>query len=125
MNQEPNDDYYPNKLFALKLKRAYEIGSPRIQQYLEAEVQYTLSHIKSTDTVLELGCGYGRVLEKLADKASKVVGIDIAEMSLGRVSKGKKMLALTVINTDNEVPEKVLAEIKKFSPILDVKLVKF
>ena len=50
--------------------------------------------------------------------------INIAEMSLGRVLKGKKMLALTVINTDNEVPEKVLAEIKKFSPILDVKVVK-
>lgn len=50
--------------------------------------------------------------------------INIAEMSLGRVQKGKKMLAMTVINTDNEVPDKVLAEIKKFPPILDVKVVK-
>ena len=50
--------------------------------------------------------------------------INIAEMSLGRVPQGKKMLALTVINTDNEVPEKVVAEIKKFPPILDVKVVK-
>lgn len=50
--------------------------------------------------------------------------INIAEMSLGRVSKEKKMLALTVINTDSEVPEKVLAEIKQFPPILDVKVVK-
>ena len=50
--------------------------------------------------------------------------INIAEMSLGRVLKSKKMLALTVINTDNEVPEKVVAEIKKFPPILDVKVVK-
>ncbi len=50
--------------------------------------------------------------------------INIAEMSLGRVKKGKKMLAMTVINTDNEVSERVLNEIKKFRPILDVKLVK-
>ena len=50
--------------------------------------------------------------------------INIAEMSLGRVQKGKKMLAMTVINTDNEVPSKVLAELKKFQPVLDVKLVK-
>ncbi len=50
--------------------------------------------------------------------------INIAEMSLGRVPQGKKMLALTVINTDNEVPEKVITEIKKFPPILDVKVVK-
>jgi D-3-phosphoglycerate dehydrogenase / 2-oxoglutarate reductase len=50
--------------------------------------------------------------------------INIAEMSLGRVLQGKKMLAMTVINTDNEVPEKVLQEIKKFPPIIDVKVVK-
>ena len=50
--------------------------------------------------------------------------INIAEMSLGRVRKGKKMLAMTVINTDNEVSKEVLAEIKKFKPILDAKAVK-
>lgn len=50
--------------------------------------------------------------------------INIAEMSLGRVQKGKKMLALTVINTDSEVSESVTAEIKKFPPVLDVKVVR-
>ena len=48
--------------------------------------------------------------------------INIAEMSLGRVRKGKKMLAMTVINTDSEVTDKVLKEIKKYSPIIDVKV---
>ncbi|MBN1687505.1 MAG: phosphoglycerate dehydrogenase [Candidatus Omnitrophica bacterium] len=50
--------------------------------------------------------------------------INIAEMSLGRIQKAKKMMALTVVNTDNEVSEKVLSEIKKFPPILDAKVVK-
>lgn len=50
--------------------------------------------------------------------------INIAEMSLGRIRKGKKMMAMTVINTDNEVPPAVLNEIKKFEPILDAKVVK-
>lgn len=50
--------------------------------------------------------------------------INIAEMSLGRVQKGGKMLALTVINTDSEVTEAVLNEIKKFPPVLDVKVVR-
>ncbi len=50
--------------------------------------------------------------------------VNIAEMSLARVQKGKKMLALTTINTDQEVSQKVLDEIIRFSPILDVKLVK-
>ncbi|MCM8776440.1 MAG: phosphoglycerate dehydrogenase [Candidatus Omnitrophica bacterium] len=51
--------------------------------------------------------------------------INIAEMSLGRVRKGKKMYAMTVINTDSEVPERVLTEIKKFSLITNAKVVKF
>ncbi len=51
-------------------------------------------------------------------------GINIAEMSLARITKGKKTLALTTINTDNEVPDKILAEIKKFPPIIEAKVVK-
>ncbi|MBI2166740.1 MAG: phosphoglycerate dehydrogenase [Candidatus Omnitrophica bacterium] len=50
--------------------------------------------------------------------------VNIAEMTLGRIKKQNKTMALTVINTDQEVPAKVLAEIKKLAPIIDVKLVK-
>lgn len=55
--------------------------------------------------------------------------INIAEMSLARVEKGKKTIALTTVNTDNEISAKVLAEIKEFrqkspNPILDAKVVK-
>lgn len=50
--------------------------------------------------------------------------INIAEMSLGRIKKGSKTMAMTVIKTDNDVPASVLQEIKKFSPILDAKVVK-
>lgn len=50
--------------------------------------------------------------------------INIAEMSLARVQKDGKMLALTTINTDSEVSEAVIQEIKKFPPIIDVKVVR-
>ena len=50
--------------------------------------------------------------------------VNIAEMTLGRIRKQSKTMALTVINTDQEVPPKVLAEIRKLPAILDVKLVK-
>jgi len=76
------NDYYSEKLSALHLKQCYEIANPRIQQYLEAEIQYVLRYIKPNDTVLELGCGYGRVLSRLAQKAKKVYGIDTSEESL-------------------------------------------
>ncbi len=50
--------------------------------------------------------------------------INIAEMSLARVKRGNKVLAMTTINTDNEVPARVLTELKKFKPILSAKVVK-
>ena len=75
-------NYYSKKLFALKLKKAYEIAPPRIKQYLEAEIQFVKKQLRPSDVVLELGCGYGRVLKRLADKVKTIVGIDIAEASL-------------------------------------------
>ncbi len=51
-------------------------------------------------------------------------GVNIAEMSLGRVGKGKKAYAMTAINTDSEVPAKVVALIKKNKLVLDVRVVK-
>jgi ubiquinone/menaquinone biosynthesis C-methylase UbiE len=77
-----NNDYYSEKLSASKLKHCYDIAPPRIQQYLEAEIQYVLNIIKVTDIVLELGCGYGRVLGRLARKARSVYGIDTSDESL-------------------------------------------
>lgn len=49
--------------------------------------------------------------------------VNIAEMSLARILRGKKMFALTTINTDQEVPRKVLSEIKDSGGINSVELV--
>lgn len=76
------DRYYSDKLSAKRLRRVYEIATPRVRQYLDAEIDHVLGRIKPEDTVLELGCGYGRVLERLADKAKIAVGIDTAPASL-------------------------------------------
>lgn len=51
--------------------------------------------------------------------------INIAEMSLARVTTSGKTIALTTINTDNQISDKVLTEIKAFKPIIDAKVVKF
>jgi ubiquinone/menaquinone biosynthesis C-methylase UbiE len=75
-------DYYADKLSAERLKRCYEIASPRVRQYLEAEIEFVLAKIRPRDSVLELGCGYGRVLARLAKKSHRVVGIDTSLASL-------------------------------------------
>lgn len=75
-------EYYSEKLSANKLKRCYDIASPRIKKYLKAEIDFVIEQINCSDKVLELGCGYGRVLKELAKMAAKVVGIDTSSESL-------------------------------------------
>mgnify|MGYP001210634894 FL=1 len=75
-------DYYSDKLYAERLKRVYEIAPPRVQQYFEAEINHVLKNIRSGDMVLDLGCGFGRIVPKLARLAKSVVGIDTSFTSL-------------------------------------------
>ena len=75
-------DYYADKLSAERLKRCYEIASPRLRQYLEAEMDFVLEKIRPSDIVLDLGCGYGRVLPPLTKQARRVIGIDSSLTSL-------------------------------------------
>ena len=50
-------EYYSEKLSANKLKRCYDIATPRIKQYLKAEIDFVLEQIHPSDKVIELGCG--------------------------------------------------------------------
>lgn len=76
------EGYYREKLSGERLLRCYELAPPRVRQYLDAEIEFVLRHIRQTDVVLELGCGYGRVAFRLAEVAARVVGIDTASESL-------------------------------------------
>lgn len=76
--------YYSRKLSGRRLERCYEVAPPRVQQYLEAEIVHALSRLQPSDTVLELGCGTGRIARRLAAAARRVVGIDTAAASLAR-----------------------------------------
>ncbi len=82
-------DYYSEHLAGERLRRCYEIAPARTRQYLDAEIRHVAGCIRPTDTVLELGCGYGRVMENLADGAKAVVGIDTSRPSL---ELGRKLL---------------------------------
>ena len=77
-----NGGYYLEKLSANRLLRCYEIASPRIRQYLDAEVQFVVSNLNGGGLVLELGCGYGRVMKAVSPFVSWVIGNDISKESL-------------------------------------------
>lgn len=96
-------EYYSEKLSAERLKQCYEIAPPRTQQYLRAEIQHILQYITSRSRVLELGCGYGRVLAAMKEKCSNLVGIDISEESLAFAHNRfvSSNLALVLMNANN------------------------
>jgi len=81
------EGYYKDHLAADRLKLVYELAPPRVKQYLEAEISFVESRLRPTATVLELGCGYGRILERLANKAKNVFGIDTSGSSLRVVAE--------------------------------------
>ena len=81
-------NYYSEKLSSGKLKRVYEIATQRVQQYLDAELEHVLKKIRPFDSVLELGCGYGRIFPSLSKKSKSVFGIDTSFSSL---QLGKEM----------------------------------
>lgn len=70
--------YYADRLHGARLKRCYDMAPSRIQEYLTGEMDYVARHIASDDSVLELGCGYGRAMQYLSKTAKKIYGIDIS-----------------------------------------------
>ncbi len=89
--------YYVSLLTAERLELCYELAPPRVKQYLRAELEHVVQMIPPVGIVLELGCGYGRVLTHLASRAGFTVGVDNSERSLkyGRdLLKGRQNISL-------------------------------
>ena len=74
--------YYSEKLSGERLKLCYEVAPPGIRRYLQAEIEFVRRKVGPAGRVLELGCGYGRVLREIAAGAGLVVGIDTSLESL-------------------------------------------
>jgi 2-polyprenyl-6-hydroxyphenyl methylase/3-demethylubiquinone-9 3-methyltransferase len=74
--------YYTDKLAGERLRACYDLATPRIKAYLEAEIEFVLARTTSSMLALELGCGYGRVLERLLPRVRMAFGIDTSPSSL-------------------------------------------
>lgn len=79
---EPVPSYYTRSLAGERLRRCYELAPPAVRQYFDAEIEFVLQAVDASCRVLELGCGYGRILVRLARRAGAVVGIDLSWESL-------------------------------------------
>lgn len=96
-------DYYSRSLSGERLRRCYELAPARVRRYLEAEIDFVLARIAASSLVLELGCGYGRVLERLAPVARAVIGIDTSLESLRLARADLRHLASCSVAAMNAV----------------------
>jgi SAM-dependent methyltransferase len=74
--------YYAQKLAATRLQQVYDLAPDPVRRYLSAEIAYVRERMPPGCRVLELGCGYGRVLKELAPQAGVLAGIDTSFASL-------------------------------------------
>jgi 2-polyprenyl-6-hydroxyphenyl methylase/3-demethylubiquinone-9 3-methyltransferase len=89
-------DYYSESLSAERLELCYQLAPPRVKRYLSAETEYAISLIPKGAIVLELGCGFGRVLERIATGSSLACGIDTSIDSL-RLAQTRLASATNVV----------------------------
>jgi len=91
-------DYYAKKLSAHRLRRVYAIADPRVRRYLQAEIDHLAGFVRPGDRILELGCGYGRVLAPLAGRAGQAWGADNAFESLALAGREHPGLCLGLMD---------------------------
>jgi SAM-dependent methyltransferase len=82
------EGYYMRRLSAESLRLGYALASPRVQQYLRGEIDYVVSRLTPGDTLLDVGCGYGRAVPAFAAAARFVVGVDTSAESLALAAAG-------------------------------------
>jgi 2-polyprenyl-6-hydroxyphenyl methylase/3-demethylubiquinone-9 3-methyltransferase len=93
--------YYTEKLSAERLRRCYDLAPLAVKHYLAAEIEHVSARIASSRRVLELGCGYGRVLRQLSRRSTMFVGIDTAFQNLAMARtyiKGAGNVALLLMD---------------------------
>jgi 2-polyprenyl-6-hydroxyphenyl methylase/3-demethylubiquinone-9 3-methyltransferase len=74
--------YYTERLSAGRLRAVYEVAPPRARRYLEAEIDFVARSAPPARRILELGCGYGRVMRRIASAGRELFGIDTSPESL-------------------------------------------
>ncbi len=75
-------NYYAENLNSQKLYQVYDTAIPRIKQYLAEEINFIKRQLHGSESLLEIACGYGRILKELSPFAANLTGIDISENSI-------------------------------------------
>nr|WP_292601932.1 class I SAM-dependent methyltransferase [Mesorhizobium sp.] len=64
-----------------------DVVNPPAESDRQAEVIWKLLSLEQDSSVLELGCGYGRITNRLAEKGARVTGLDVSSILLKRAEE--------------------------------------
>jgi ubiquinone/menaquinone biosynthesis C-methylase UbiE len=71
---------------------------------LELRRGFALAEIRSSDQVLDLGCGMGDLTAELQPAAASILGVDVAEAALRRARARHPEIAFRLAEIDGELP---------------------
>ncbi len=97
-------DYYIENLSGNHLHRVYALADEPVKKYLHGEIEFFRKRISSGNRVLELGCGYGRIMKALASDKHDTEGIDNAPANIelaGEYLVGEPGIKIHLMSVDN------------------------
>jgi len=66
---------------------------PGFMEWNHREEEYLLNTLEKNSSILEVGCGEGRLLTVLADKSSNLIGIDLSYIAIKKAQDAHRYLA--------------------------------
>ena len=78
--------FFSKSFFEIWLNQSYS----KIKDWFQKEIAYLKKNIKPNSKILDIGCGFGRHIELIADFSKEVIGID---NNSGMIKKAKNRLS--------------------------------
>lgn len=77
-----SQDFHRDSSHADFIIRCQQLATPRIQALMRAEEDFLRALPEAADSLLDVGCGSGRILEALAGRTRRLAGIDLVPANL-------------------------------------------
>ena len=120
-----NKNFFSKPFFEIWLNQSH----PKIKEWFQKEIDYLNKNIQPNSKILDIGCGFGRYIEIIADFSKEVIGIDnnkdIIQKAKNRFSNFKNVKLFLKdaqkLNFENDYFDYIICMTNTFGNFLDIK----